>query len=156
MLAPRFVFRLMKIGPQVAYAVGLGPLIGGVILLLTTTGHVSDRKRVTPLQYEEVAGNIVIASARGASADWYRNLEADPRVEVRVKGRRFKGLAEPCADPEAIADFLALRLERHPRIVGRILQFQGCPARPTRDQLTEYARSRTMVTIRETLDSHAA
>jgi deazaflavin-dependent oxidoreductase (nitroreductase family) len=155
MNAPRFVFRLMKIGPQVAYAIGLGPLIGRVILLLTTTGRISGKKRVTPLQYEEVAGNIVIASARGASADWYRNLEADPHVEVQVKGRHFYGLAEPCADPETIADFLALRLERHPRTVGRIMKSQGASAQPTRDELLEYARNRTMVTIRETFDTRA-
>jgi len=142
----------MKLGPQFAYAIGLGPLIGHFVLLLTTTGRKSGKKRVTPLQYEEVGEDILIASARGAAADWYRNLEADPRVTVRVGNRSFQGLADPCADPAAIADFLAVRLERHPRMVTRIMRSQGLPANPTRDHLLDYARNRTMVTIREIRD----
>ena len=39
---------------RVLYAIGLGPLIGRIILLLTTTGRKSGKKRVTPLQYEKI------------------------------------------------------------------------------------------------------
>ena len=34
---------------RLLYAIGLGPLIGRIILLLTTTGRRSGMKRVTPL-----------------------------------------------------------------------------------------------------------
>lgn len=73
------------------YTGGLAPLLGRLILLLTTTGRKSGLPRIT--------------------------------------------------------DFLELRLRRHPRMVGKILQMEGLPSRPTRSQLEEYARRLAMVII---------
>lgn len=130
------------------YALGLGPLVGRLILLLTTTGRKSGLPRVTPLQYEESDGAILVGSARGRKSDWFRNVVANPHVLVLVKSRRFRGLAEPITDPARIADFLELRLRRHPRIVGAILRFEGLPERPDRAQLEAYAVRLAMVVIR--------
>jgi hypothetical protein len=69
-------------------------------------------------------------------------------VVVQVKSRRFRGLAEPISDPARIADFLELRLRRHPRIVGAILRLEGLPGRPDRAQLEAYAVRLAMVVIR--------
>lgn len=130
------------------YAVGFGPVIGRIILLLTTTGRKSGQKRVTPLQYEEIDGKYYLGSARGVRADWYRNIEADNRVEVRVKNRRFRGEAETITDPARIADFLEVRLQRHPRMVGLMMEkAHGLPKRPRRQQLEELATSEAMVII---------
>jgi len=95
------------------YDIGLGPLIGRVVLLLTTTGRKTGLPRVTPLQYEEIDGTFYLGSSRGQKADWFRNILANPHVEVRVKSRRFRGMAETVTDPLRIADFLELRLSRH-------------------------------------------
>ncbi len=130
------------------YRSGLAPLLGRFILLLTTTGRKSGLPRVTPLQYEEVDGAIYVASARGTRADWFRNILADPCVKVRIKSREFEGLAEPVTDPCRIADFLELRLVRHPQMVGAILRSVGLPASPTRGELEEYASQLAMVIIR--------
>lgn len=141
------LFRLLKLPPRLLYAVGLGSLYGRMVLLLTTTGRKTGKPRITPLQYEQVNGVFVVGSARGAVADWYRNVVADPLVEVRVRRSRFVGIAETCTDPARITDFLALRLDRHPRLVGRILRFRGVPADPTRPQLEAYASRLAIVTI---------
>ncbi len=130
------------------YRSGLAPLLGRFILLLTTTGRKSGLPRVTPLQYEEVDGAIYVASARGAKADWFRNILADHCVKVRIKSREFEGLAEPVNDPGRIADFLELRLQRHPQMVGAILKSVGLPASPSRSELEEYASQLAMVIIR--------
>jgi deazaflavin-dependent oxidoreductase (nitroreductase family) len=130
------------------YAVGLGALIGRIILLLTTTGRKSGQKRVTPLQYEEIDGKIYLGSARGTKSDWYRNIEADGRVEVRVKNRRVCGVAETVTDPVRIADFLEVRLQRHPRMMGLLMEkAHGLPPRPSREQLEALAASEAMVII---------
>jgi deazaflavin-dependent oxidoreductase (nitroreductase family) len=126
---------------------GLGPLVGGLILLLTTTGRRSGLPRVTPLQYEEIDGKIYIGAARGEKADWVRNIRANPVVTVRVGSRRFRGLAELITDPVRIADFLEVRLRRHPRMVGMMLRAEGLAAPPTRAQLEAYAANLTMVVI---------
>lgn len=130
------------------YGLGLGPLVGRFVLLLTTTGRKSGQPRVTPLQYEELDGAIYVGSTRGTRADWFRNILADPRVQVRVKSRQFAGRAEPITDPIRIADFLELRLKRHPRMVGAILKSEGLPPHPSRADLEAYAGRLAMVIIR--------
>lgn len=137
----------MRVPPRLAYALGLGPIIGRVILLLTNTGRKTGRRRVTPLQYEEIDGLIYIGSARGTESDWYKNLEADPEVEVRVRNRRFLGRAETVTDPDRLADFLEYRLKTRPRFVGALMRREGLPSKPSREQLMIYARNRAMVII---------
>jgi deazaflavin-dependent oxidoreductase (nitroreductase family) len=144
-------WRLMKIGQWVhraMYAAGMGPLVGRIILLLTTTGRKTGRPRVTPLQYEEVDGALYVAAARGPQADWVRNLLADPHIRVQLKERCFTGLAEPVSEPKRIADFLELRLQRHPRMVGAMMRMHALPPRPSRQQLEELAAHLTLVMIR--------
>lgn len=136
------------------YDHGFGPWLGRLILVLTTTGRVSGLPRRTPLQYEEVDGKIVVASGWGTRSDWYRNLQAHPAVEVCIGRRRFRAVAQPVSDPARIAEFLELRLARHPRMIGRILKAEGLPARPSREQLLEYAAGRGMVILEPLVDSN--
>lgn len=120
---------------------------GNLVLLLTTTGRKSGLKRVTPLQYEEHEGVIYVASARGEKADWYLNIQANPRVRVQIRGRLFPGSAEPITDPERIADFLELRLQKHSLIVRLIMTLAGLPLNYSREDLVQYATGRAMVLI---------
>ncbi len=133
---------------RLLYALGLGRIIGRIVLLLTTTGRKTGLPRVTPLQYEEIDGAVCVASAKGIRAHWFRNILADPRVRVRVKSRRFDGIATPVTDPGRIADFLELRLRRHPKMIGAILRSEGLSEAPSRPELEEYARNLAMVIIR--------
>jgi deazaflavin-dependent oxidoreductase (nitroreductase family) len=129
------------------YDIGLGAIIGRLILLLITTGRKTGLPRTTPLQYEQIDGDFYLGSALGQKADWFKNILANPQVEVRVKSKRFRGVAEPVTDPVRIADFLALRLKRHPRIIGAIMRSEGLPERPDRAQLEAYAAQLAMVVI---------
>ncbi len=144
----RYFFRLIKLPPRLLYALGLGPIYGRLVLLLTTTGRKSGLRRVTPLQYEEVDGVIYIASAKGQKADWFRNIVADPHVEIRVKSRHFRGIAEPITDPVRIADFMEIRLKRHPRMIGAMIRAEGLPPNPTRAQWEEFSANKAVVAIR--------
>ena len=116
---------------RVLYAIGLGPLIGRIILLLTTTGRRSGMKRVTPLQYEMI--------------------QSDPQVEMRVGAKYFCGTAEVVTDPSKFADFMEVRLERHPRMIGLIMQkAHGLPKRPSREQLEDLAKDEVFVIVHPT------
>jgi deazaflavin-dependent oxidoreductase (nitroreductase family) len=130
------------------YRLGLGPLVGRLVLLLTTTGRKSGLPRTTALQYEEVAGAIYLGSSKGAQADWFKNLVANPNVSVRVKSRQFSGKAEAVTDPVRIADFLELRLRHHPRMVGAMLKSEGLSAQPDRAELETYAGKLALAIIR--------
>lgn len=129
------------------YSIGLGFLVGRMVLLLTTRGRRTGLPRTTPLQYEEYDGRFFVGSVRGARSDWYKNALHDPRVSVRVGTRRFEGHASCTTDPARIADLLELRLERHPWLVGRILEADGLPRRPGRKELEEYSKGLAMVEI---------
>lgn len=140
-------WKIIKYPPQFYYAVGLGPLYGRIVLLLTTSGRKTGLPRVTPLQYEEIEGKIWIGSARGTKADWYRNIRADPKVNVRVRDRQFDGIAEPVSDPESVADFLEYRYKKHPRFIGFIMSREGVPKTPTRSDLVKHAERKALVVI---------
>jgi deazaflavin-dependent oxidoreductase (nitroreductase family) len=146
---PRFLWKLMHLGPLQAYRRGQGARFGNRVLVLTTTGRKSGLPRQTPLQYEDIDGTISIGSARGAQADWYRNILADPHVELEIGPQHFKATAEPISDPCQIADILEVRYRRHPRLIGLILRADGVPVPPNRTALEAYASTLTMVAIRD-------
>jgi deazaflavin-dependent oxidoreductase (nitroreductase family) len=152
--SPKLLFRLIHKPPQIAYALGLGPLIGRWILLLTTTGRKSGKPRVVPLQYEVVDGRYYLGAARGGKADWVRNLLADPRVTMRVGKSRLTGTAEVVTAPNRFVDFLAVRMRRHPRMIGMMARAGGLPDAPNRADLERYAADRALAVI--TPDPHRA
>ena len=136
---------------RVLYAIGLGPVIGRIILLLTTTGRKSGKTRVTPVQYEKIGTEYYLGAARGLKADWVRNIQADPHVEVRVGAKHFIGTAEVIDDPVKFADFMEVRLERHPRMVGFIMEkAHGLPRCPSREQLEEMAKAEVFIILHPT------
>lgn len=133
------------------YAIGLGPLVGRIILLLTTTGRRSGLKRVTPLQYEMIGRDYYLGSARGIKSDWVRNIQTNPQVEVRAGAKHFHGTAEVICDPSKFADFMEVRLERHPFMIGLIMQkAHGLPRRPSREQLEGLAKDEAFVIVHPT------
>jgi deazaflavin-dependent oxidoreductase (nitroreductase family) len=133
---------------RVLYAVGLGPLVGRIILLLMTTGRKSGKKRVTPIQYELIGADYYVGAARGLKADWVRNIQANPQVEVRVGAKHFHGCAEVVTDPGKFADFMEVRLQRHPFMIGLIMEkAHGLPRRPSREQLEQLAAEEAVVII---------
>ena len=134
------------------YGTPLKYVLGRYILLLTVTGRNTGLPRTIPLQYEPVGNTYQVGSARGAKADWFLNIVADGRVEVQVMGRRFPAIAEPITDPCRVADFLALRLCRHPFMVGRILRSAGLPRSPSRAELEQYAQQLAMVILHPQAD----
>ena len=72
-------------------------------LLLTTTGRKSGERLIFPLFYGTDGDSyIVVASKGGAPAhpSWYRNLVANPEVEVQVGTRKLKALARTATGAE--------------------------------------------------------
>jgi deazaflavin-dependent oxidoreductase (nitroreductase family) len=65
---------------------------GTKTLLLTTTGRKSGEQRTTPLIYGQSGDDYLIVASKGGADEppaWYLNLQADPNVEIQVKGDRF-------------------------------------------------------------------
>jgi deazaflavin-dependent oxidoreductase (nitroreductase family) len=119
------------------------------VLVLTTIGRKSGRPRSTPLQFEQVEGVYYVASARGVRADWYRNLVACPKVDVQIGDMRFSTVAERMIDPDQIADFLELRLKRHPIFMGVMLRLEGLPRNYTRTELEKFSKRLAVVAFHQ-------
>jgi deazaflavin-dependent oxidoreductase (nitroreductase family) len=78
-----------------------GKVQGLSVLLLTTTGRKTGKKRITPLGYFEYEGSYVI-SASYAGLDvhpaWFHNLKSNPKVALKIRDKHLTAMAEP-ADP---------------------------------------------------------
>ncbi|WP_043617646.1 nitroreductase family deazaflavin-dependent oxidoreductase [Nonomuraea candida] len=73
------------------------------VLLLTTKGRNSGRPYTTPLIYQRHGDDHLVVASYGGAPDhpqWYKNLLADPEVEVQVKGEKFKARARTATPAE--------------------------------------------------------
>jgi deazaflavin-dependent oxidoreductase (nitroreductase family) len=80
----RLVNRIVRL----AWALRL-PIPGDA--LLETTGRRSGRRRRTPVCDGRDGEVFWLVAAHGREAGWVRDLEADPRVRVKVSGGRWRG-----------------------------------------------------------------
>ena len=72
-------------------------------LMLTTTGRKSGEKFIFPLFYGEVGKSYVIVASKGGAPEhpgWYRNLLANPEVEVQVGTKKLKARARTTSGAE--------------------------------------------------------
>lgn len=109
----KWLFKL----PVLQYKLGMGWMIGGYILLLTTTGRRTGKPRQTALEYvyDKEKDRYRVAAGWGGRTDWYRNLLKNPNVKVQVGRRKFHAIAEKACDEE-VATFMMHVSKRHPRM----------------------------------------
>ncbi|MEV5435120.1 nitroreductase/quinone reductase family protein [Streptomyces sp. NPDC052682] len=79
--------------------------------VLETTGRVSGLPRRTPVGGRRVGDAFWLVSEFGERAQYVRNIKADPRVRVRIRGRWHTGTAHLLPDDDPVA-----RLRRLPRL----------------------------------------
>jgi deazaflavin-dependent oxidoreductase (nitroreductase family) len=72
-------------------------------VLLETTGRTSGQPRRTPIGGRLIAGQFWLVSDHGESSNYVRNIKANNRVRVRVRGRWRSGTAHllPSDDTKA-------------------------------------------------------
>lgn len=71
-------------------------------LVLSTTGRTTGETRKHALIFGRDGDDVVVVASKGGAPDhpqWYKNLVADPKVWVQIKGERCEGIART-ADPE--------------------------------------------------------
>ncbi|WP_328769577.1 nitroreductase family deazaflavin-dependent oxidoreductase [Streptomyces sp. NBC_00286] len=88
--------------------------------LLETTGRKSGRPRRTPLGGSRVGNEFWIVSEYGEKSQYVRNIQANPRVRVRIKGRWHTGTAHLLPEDDPIA-----RLRKLPRANSTAVRLVG-------------------------------
>ena len=67
---------------------------------VTTTGRRTGTPHEIEIWFGVLDGAMALICGNGPSADWYRNMAADPRVEVRLAGAVHAGMAGVITDPD--------------------------------------------------------
>jgi deazaflavin-dependent oxidoreductase (nitroreductase family) len=89
---------------------------GAHALILFTKGRRSHQQRTTPLIYGQHGDDYLVVASKGGAPgnpDWYLNLEADPEVEIQVKGDRMRARART-ATPEEKPELWSIMTKEWP------------------------------------------
>jgi deazaflavin-dependent oxidoreductase (nitroreductase family) len=96
-----FMIMLFRLG--LGWAVNFWPKVGGRIMVITHTGRKSGLRRRTPVNYAAINGDLYCTAGFGALSDWYRNILANPEVEVWLPRDWRRGHAEDISqDPRRV------------------------------------------------------
>jgi F420H(2)-dependent quinone reductase len=102
-------------------------IAGSPILLLTTTGRRTGKRRIRPLAYVRDGDRFVLCASNGGSPrhpGWYHNLCATGRAEIQV-GPEQVAVSAKTADP-------AERSRLFPRFVQMYKGYAGYEHKPSR------------------------
>jgi deazaflavin-dependent oxidoreductase (nitroreductase family) len=80
--------------------VNFWPSVSGRIMVIIHTGRRTGLRRRTPVNYANVGGEIYCTAGFGAISDWYRNIQANPQVEVWLPDSWWAGAAEDISQDE--------------------------------------------------------
>ncbi len=79
------------------------PSISVPSLLLTTTGRKSGQKYMFPLFYGETGDSYFVIASKGGAPEhpgWYRNIQADPNVDLQVGTKKMSARARTASGEE--------------------------------------------------------
>jgi deazaflavin-dependent oxidoreductase (nitroreductase family) len=94
----RFLMLMWRLG--LGRWVNAWPEVGGRIMVITHTGRKTGIKRQTPLNYTIADGEIYCTAGFGSKSDWYRNIMANPEVEIWLPDGWWAGVAEEVTDDQ--------------------------------------------------------
>jgi deazaflavin-dependent oxidoreductase (nitroreductase family) len=100
----RHQFKYLNKYMLLMWRLGLGswfkvwPQVSGQVMVITHIGRKSGVKRYTPVNYAIVDGELYCTSGFGRIADWYRNIKANPNIEVWLPEGWWAGFAEEVTD----------------------------------------------------------
>jgi deazaflavin-dependent oxidoreductase (nitroreductase family) len=100
--------------------------------LLETTGRTSGLPRRTPVGGRKVGDSFWLVSEFGHKSQYVRNIQADPRVRVRIAGRWHHGTAHLLPDDDPVA-----RLRSLPRLNSTAVRALGTDLLTVRVDLTD-------------------
>lgn len=93
----RFMVMMWRLG--LGKWLNMWPAGLGRYLVITHLGRKSGRRRHTPVNYAMMDEEIYVTAGFGSVSDWYRNLLANPQVEIWLPDGWWAGVAEEVIDP---------------------------------------------------------
>jgi deazaflavin-dependent oxidoreductase (nitroreductase family) len=94
--------------PVQLWRLGLGPIIGHQMVLISHTGRKSGLTRRTMTELHVVNGKKYAPSGFGRRSQWYRNIEADPRVTIQTASGAESVIASRVTDDDELLSLMDL------------------------------------------------
>lgn len=128
---------------------GFAALVPHSVMLLTVPGRRSGRDRTVALSYQHDPDHDVyfVVAGWGTRSHWYRNLEASPRVKLRLGNRRITAVASNASDEVSLALYRH-QFDTNPFAARSFAQITGGPADTSDRGLLELARRCPVVALR--------
>ncbi len=114
--------------PMLLWRMGLGPIVGRLIMVITTTGNKSKLPRHNMAEYYTLEGRKYTVCAYGEKAAWYKNIKADPRVTVQTAGGAQNMRAVRVTDDQELNQVVDLFMRRNAVLTTRYLESLGIKA----------------------------
>lgn len=108
--------------PVLLWRLGCGPLIGRLIMLITTTGSKSGLPRRTPVEYYSLGKQKYVTCGFGAKAAWYKNIRADAHVTIQTSSGTEKMLARRVTSDSEVKEVFQLFRQHDPLLLNWYLQ----------------------------------
>ena len=123
---PYGIYRGLANAPRWFYRLGLGWLFGHRLVQITHRGRKSGLLRRTVLEvlhYDPRTREVLVVSGWEGKTDWYRNIEREPALEVRIGRVAYRPVQE-FLSPEETAQLILTLFRQRPRevrFVGALL-----------------------------------
>lgn len=69
---------------------------------LTVTGRKSGQESTRPIWFVLEGDKLILLPVNGTQANWYRNVQKTPTIELKANGAEFRADAKPTEDPAAV------------------------------------------------------
>lgn len=97
----KFMVILWKLG--LADWINIWPTVFGQIMVITHKGRKTGYKRLSPVNFAIINGEIYCTAGFGEKSDWFQNILMNPNVEVWLTEGRWEGTAEDISnDPNRL------------------------------------------------------
>ncbi|HLW02439.1 MAG TPA: nitroreductase family deazaflavin-dependent oxidoreductase [Ktedonobacterales bacterium] len=116
---PYGLYRWLANAPRWFYRLGLGWLFGQRVMQLTHRGRTSGLVRQTVLEvlrYDPRTREVLVVSGWEGKTDWYRNIQHEPALEVRIGRVHYRPVQE-FLSPEETTQVMLTLFRQHPREV---------------------------------------
>jgi len=124
---PTGLFKWFVQSPKWIFRARLGFLFGSRFLLLEHVGRTSGKIFQTPLEVasrDRRRDEYIVTSGTGVSADWYRNIRANPAAAIWLGSHRYAAVQRFLPTEEAVERMKAYERE-HPKTAVKLESMMG-------------------------------
>ena len=112
---------IYSLAPLYAWRLGLGPVMGRYIMLITQINHKTGNPCKTSLEYFEINGIKYIANVFGVQSKWYRNILSNPRVTIQTSDGTEQMVAVPITQDDEFINCVEWLKNRNPKYANHFV-----------------------------------